>query len=50
LIYLTETIDVITSQVDDMVFLRLAFMLFKVVNLVLKVTAIGGGYWENLSI
>lgn len=50
LIYLTETIDIITTQVDDLVFLRIAYMIFKITNFILKTTAAQGGYWDNLSI
>lgn len=49
LIYLTETIDMLTLQVDDLVFIRLAYMVSKFTGFVLTTTAIGGGYWENLN-
>lgn len=50
LIYLSESLDLVTKEVDDIVFLRLAFMLYKIISYIMKDTLSGGVYWENLSI
>ena len=50
LIYLSESLDLVTREVDDIVFLRLAFMLYKMLSYILKDTLSGGVYWENLSV
>lgn len=42
--------ELVTKEVDDIVFLRLAFMLFKTISYILKDTLAGGVYWENLAI
>lgn len=50
LIYLSESLDLVTREVDDIVFLRLAFMLYKIISYIMKDTLSGGVYWEHLSI
>jgi hypothetical protein len=42
--------DLIAAQIDDLTYLRLAYMTCKIANFILNVSAVGGGYWENLSI
>lgn len=42
--------DMLVPQIDDVTLLRLAFMVFKITSFIMNITALGGGYWENLSI
>lgn len=50
LIYLTESIEVLAGLAEDVVFLRLTFLVHKVILAIFKDTMKGGLYWQNLGL
>jgi hypothetical protein len=38
------------TQMDDVIVVRLSYMLYKIFSLIHKETSVGGLYWVNLNI
>lgn len=45
LIYLTETLEILTNRIDELEFLRVAFLVFKIINLIQEDTVVGSIFW-----
>ena len=50
LIYLTETLDTLTREIEDLSYLRTAFFIWKMINIILRDTSVKGIYWINLKV
>jgi hypothetical protein len=49
-IYLSETVELLTSNVEDMNYLRLCYLTYKILAAYMKETNVGCAYWEMLKV
>jgi hypothetical protein len=50
LIYLAETLEFLSAQVDDLLYLRLSYLTYKILAAFMRETNSGTAYWDNLKI
>lgn len=44
-IYLTESLEILTANIDEVIYLRLAFMVHKIINSMQKDSMSGSIFW-----